>query len=59
MSREGRSANLPLFQEFKDLDLGDEAWDDVLKINPVDMKELGLKDGDTIGIYDLEFEYRS
>ena len=43
LSREGRSANLPLFQEFKDLDLGDEAWDDVLKINPTDMEKLGLK----------------
>ena len=54
LSREGRSANLPLFQEFKDLDLGDEAWDDVLKINPVDMKELGLKDGDTIEVESVQ-----
>ncbi|MBO4352498.1 MAG: hypothetical protein J5818_03270, partial [Eggerthellaceae bacterium] len=54
LSREGRSANLPLFQEFKDLDLGDEAWDDVLKINPEDMKELGLEDGDTIEVESVQ-----
>ena len=54
MSCEGRSANLPLFQELKGLDPGDEAWDDVLKINPADMKVLGLKDGDVIEVESVQ-----
>ena len=36
LNREGRSANCPWYYDFKDLDPGDEAWDDVAKINPVD-----------------------
>jgi anaerobic selenocysteine-containing dehydrogenase len=54
LSREGRSANLPLFQEMKDVDPGDAAWDDVLKINPDDMRSLGLEDGDTIRVTSVQ-----
>jgi len=48
LNREGRSANCTWYHEFKDLDPGDEKWDDVAKINPVDGKKLGLKTGDPI-----------
>ncbi len=48
LNREGRSANCPWYQEFKDLDPGDEAWNDVAKLNPADAAELGIKDGDRI-----------
>jgi anaerobic selenocysteine-containing dehydrogenase len=48
LNREGRSANTTWYQEFKKVDIGDKSWDDVAKINPVDAKKLGIKDGDTI-----------
>ena len=48
LNREGRTANCPMYQELKNLDPGDEAWDDVAKFNPDDAKKLGLKDGDQI-----------
>lgn len=48
LNREGRSANTVWYQEFKKLDAGDSSWDDVAKINPVDAKKLGIKNGDTI-----------
>ena len=48
LNREGRSANTAWYQEFKKVDIGDKSWDDVAKINPVDAKKLGIKDGDTI-----------
>jgi anaerobic selenocysteine-containing dehydrogenase len=48
LNREGRSANAPWYQEFKKLDVGDKSWDDVAKINPIDAKKLGIKNGDTI-----------
>jgi anaerobic selenocysteine-containing dehydrogenase len=48
LNREGRSANNPWYQELKDHDPGDEAWDDVAKINPVDAAKLGISNGDTI-----------
>ncbi|MBQ9001707.1 MAG: hypothetical protein IJ087_07635 [Eggerthellaceae bacterium] len=54
LNREGRSANLPLYQEMKDVDPGDEPWDDVLKINPADMKDLGLEDGDEIEVESVQ-----
>jgi anaerobic selenocysteine-containing dehydrogenase len=50
LNREGRSANCTWYQEFKDVDPGDAAWDDVAKINPVDAKKLGLRNGDKIRI---------
>ncbi|EKD41141.1 MAG: hypothetical protein ACD_74C00001G0001, partial [uncultured bacterium] len=48
LNREGRSANTPWYQEFKKVDVGDKSWDDVAKINPLDAKKLGIKDGDKI-----------
>ena len=34
--------------EFKDNDVGDEKWDDVAKINPIDANKIGIKTGDKI-----------
>ncbi|MCK5318847.1 MAG: hypothetical protein KAJ55_13100, partial [Anaerolineales bacterium] len=48
LNREGRSANCSWYQELKDLDPGDEPWDDVAKINPVDAKKLGIETGNKI-----------
>ncbi|MFZ5944456.1 MAG: molybdopterin-dependent oxidoreductase [Bacillota bacterium] len=48
LNREGRSANCTWYQEFKDVDPGDERWDDVAKINPGDGAMLGIKTGDRI-----------
>lgn len=50
LNREGRSQNTTWYHEFKKLDVGDESWEDVLKINPVDGKKLGIKTGDTVKI---------
>lgn len=44
LNREGRSANCTWYQAHKNADPGDENWDDVLKMNPVDAQSLGLKD---------------
>lgn len=48
LNREGRSANCAWYQEFKDIDPGDVAWDDVAKINPIDARRLGIKTGDRV-----------
>jgi anaerobic selenocysteine-containing dehydrogenase len=50
LNREGRSQNTTGYQEFKKVDSGDTSWDDVLKMNPVDGKKLGLKTGDRVRI---------
>ena len=50
LNREGRSQNLPWYQEFKKVDPGDVSWDDVLKMNPADGAKLGLKTGDAVRI---------
>ncbi len=50
LNREGRSANLPWYQEFKKVDPGDVSWGDVVKMNPADGAKLGLKDGDTVKV---------
>lgn len=50
LNREGRSANLSWYQEFKKVDNGDDSWEDVLKMNPLDAAKLGLKSGDTVKI---------
>jgi anaerobic selenocysteine-containing dehydrogenase len=50
LNREGRSQNLPWYQEFKKVDAGDVSWGDVLKMNPADGKKLGLKTGDTVKV---------
>jgi anaerobic selenocysteine-containing dehydrogenase len=48
LNREGRIQNTVWYQEFKKVDVGDDSWDDVVKINPVDGKKLGIKTGDTV-----------
>lgn len=48
LNREGRSQNTTWFQEFKKVDVGDESWDDVVRINPEDGKKLGIKTGDIV-----------
>ena len=48
LNREGRSANLTWYQAHKDSDPGDENWDDVAKINPIDAKKIGINNGDKI-----------
>ena len=50
LNREGRSQNLPWYQEMKKADPGDVAWDDVLKMNPADGAKLGLKTGDSVKV---------
>jgi anaerobic selenocysteine-containing dehydrogenase len=50
LNREGRSANLPWYQEFKKVDPGDVSWDDVIKMNPADGRRLGLKTGDMVKV---------
>jgi anaerobic selenocysteine-containing dehydrogenase len=50
LNREGRSANLAWYQEFKKVDPGDVSWDDVLKMNPADGAKLGLKTGDSVRV---------
>lgn len=50
LNREGRAANTTWYQEFKKVDNGDDSWDDVLKMNPVDAVKLGLKTGDTVKV---------
>ena len=50
LNREGRSQNLPWYQEFKKVDPGDVSWDDVLKMNPADGAKLGLKTGDMVKV---------
>lgn len=48
LNREGRSANCSWYQAHKDADPGDENWDDVLKMNPVDAASLGLRDREMV-----------
>jgi anaerobic selenocysteine-containing dehydrogenase len=50
LNREGRSANLTWYQEFKKVDAGDVSWDDVLKMNPADGAKLGLKTGNMVRV---------
>ena len=50
LNREGRSANLNWYHEFKKVDAGDVSWSDVLKMNPADGKRLNLKSGDTVRV---------
>ncbi len=50
LNREGRSANCSWYQAHKNADPGDENWDDVLKMNPVDATKLGLKNGEVVKV---------
>ena len=54
LNREGRTANTSWYQEFKDVDPGDEPWDDVLKINPADCEALGITSGDPIRVTSVQ-----
>ena len=48
LNREGRSANCSWYYDFKDVDPGDESWNDVAKVNPLDGKKFGVANGDRI-----------
>ncbi|WP_422528776.1 molybdopterin-dependent oxidoreductase [Serratia fonticola] len=50
LSREGRSANNPWYQNNLDIDPGAKKNTDVAKINPIDAEKLGLIDGDRIKV---------
>ncbi|MFQ5570337.1 MAG: molybdopterin-dependent oxidoreductase [Rhodothermales bacterium] len=50
LNREGRSANCTWYQAHKNADPGDENWDDVLKMNPVDARQLGLNNRDMVEV---------
>jgi len=50
LNREGRSQNISWYYEFKHLDVGDEGWEDVIKINPADARKLGIEDGDRVKV---------
>jgi len=50
LNREGRSANCSWYQAHKNADPGDENWDDVLKMNPVDAQKLGLGNRDMVKV---------
>ena len=50
LNREGRSANCTWYQAHKNADPGDENWDDVLKMNPVDAHRLNLVDRDMVRV---------
>ncbi|KKN03754.1 hypothetical protein LCGC14_1104510 [marine sediment metagenome] len=56
INREGRTANCPWYQEFKDLDPGDVAWDDVAKLNPIDAAKYGIEDGDRVKLISVTGE---
>lgn len=50
LNREGRSANCTWYQAHKNADPGDENWDDVLKMNPIDARKMGLKNRQMVKI---------
>ena len=50
LNREGRSANCTWYHAHKNVDPGDENWDDVLKMNPVDGDRMGLNNGDVVTV---------
>jgi anaerobic selenocysteine-containing dehydrogenase len=50
LNREGRSANCTWYQAHKNVDPGDENWDDVLKMNPVDAVLLNLQDREMVRV---------
>ena len=50
LNREGRSANCTWYHEHKNADPGDENWDDVLKMNPVDARKMGLTNREMVRV---------
>ena len=57
LNREGRSQNTTWYQEFRKMDVGDESWEDVLKINPRDAAGLGIRDGDKVKLISVTGSY--
>jgi len=57
-NREGRSANLPFYNQFKVLDPGDKNWQDCIKINPVDAAGIGIADGDEVAVVSVVGEIK-
>jgi len=49
-NREGRSANIPMYHEFKACDPGDVSNRDVIKINPIDAEKLNLENDDCVRV---------
>ena len=54
LSREGRSANNPWYQNNLDIDPGARKNADVAKLNPIDAEKLGIQDGDPIRITSIQ-----
>ena len=54
LNREGRTPNCTWYYEFKDLDPGDEIWEDVAKINPLDARKFGINSGDDLSKKSLD-----
>ncbi len=50
LNGEGRSQNAPWYYEFKKVDLGDERWEDVIKVNPEDARQIGIRTGDMVRV---------
>lgn len=50
LNREGRSANLTWYHEFKKCDPGDVSHADVLQMNPADARKLGIREGDMVKV---------
>jgi anaerobic selenocysteine-containing dehydrogenase len=50
LNREGRSANLTWYHEFKKVDPGEVSHADVIQMNPVDAQRLGIKEGDLVKV---------
>lgn len=50
LNREGRSQNTPWYYGMLDVDPGGVADKDVVKLNPIDAKKLGLKEGDAVRV---------
>lgn len=49
-NREGRSANLSMYYEFKSCDPGDVDYDDVVKLHPDDAAKMGLGNQDKVAL---------
>jgi anaerobic selenocysteine-containing dehydrogenase len=52
-NREGRSANHPYVQMFKNLDMMDVNWEDCVKLNPADAAKLNVADGSLVRVTTL------
>jgi len=56
LNREGRSQNLREYYEFLKVDPGSTSHTDEVRMNPIDGKKLGLKDGDKVKLISPEKE---